>query len=408
MPTLKLTALTVANAKPAAHGRAEYCDATLPGFGLRVTEKGAKSWTLMHRVNGKQRRATLGAFPAVSLSDARDRARELLRAAEKGEAPNLQIFANLPAVPTAAAPAKLFDDVIAEFVERHCKPRNRGWKRQERDLQREFLPYWQGRPIANITRSDILGVLDKISDRSSPRRANRYLALIKKLFSWCAERGYVDASPAAVVKPPGREVSRDRVLSDSELVAIWRACEAAGHPFGQMFKLLIVTGQRLGEVASMSRPDIDHGKAIWTVPAEIAKNGVPNAVPLSSLAVQILDEAINGSGGSPASDGNGLVFPARNGSGNSASGFSKAKANLDKALAADGHQLPPWRLHDLRRTAASGMAQLGVQPHVIERVLNHISGSQAGVAGVYNRFGYLPEKRQALDAWADRIRLLTL
>jgi integrase len=401
MPTLKLTALTVANAKPAAHGRAEYWDATLPGFGLRVTEKGAKSWTVMYRVNGKQRRATLGAFPALSLSDARDRARELLRAAEKGGDPAAAENADEPSQP--AAPANLFDDVIAEFVDRHCKPRNRGWRRQERDLQREFLPCWRGRPIANITRSDILAALDKISDRSSPRRANRYLALLKKLFSWCAERGYVDASPAAVVKPPGREVSRDRVLSDAELVAVWRACEAAGHPFGQMFKLLIVTGQRLGEVATMARPDIDHGKAIWTVPADIAKNGVPNAVPLSSLAVQILDEATNGSGGSPGSDGNGLVFPARNGSGNSASGFSKAKANLDKALAADGHQLPPWRLHDLRRTAASGMAQCGVQPHVIERVLNHISGSQAGVAGVYNRFGYLPEKRQALDAWANHL-----
>lgn len=399
MPTLKLTALTVANAKPAAHGRTEYWDATLPGFGLRVTEKGAKSWTVMYRVNGKQRRATLGAYPALSLSDARDRARELLRAAEKGGDPAAAENAKNDEPSQPAAPANLFDDVIAEFVERHCKPRNRGWQRQERDLQREFLPYWRGRPIASMTRSDILGVLDKISDRSSPRRANRYLALIKKLFSWCAERGYVDASPAAVVKPPGREVSRDRVLSDAELVAIWRACEAAGHPFGQMFKLLIVTGQRLGEVAAMARADIDPGKAIWTVPADIAKNGVPNAVPLSSMAIQILDEA---------GLGNGLVFPARNGSGNPASGFSKAKANLDKALAADGHQLPPWRLHDLRRTAASGMAQLGVQPHVIERVLNHISGSQAGVAGVYNRFGYLPEKRQALDAWADRIRLLTL
>jgi integrase len=165
-----------------------------------------------------------------------------------------------------------------------------------------------------------------------------------------------------------------------------------------MFRLLIVTGQRLGEVAAMARQDIDDGKAVWTVPGSIAKNGVPNAVPLSSLAVQILGEV---------GIGNGLVFPSRNGSGNSASGFSKAKVHLDKALAAGGHQLPPWRLHDLRRTAASGMAQLGVQPHVIERVLNHISGSQAGVAGVYNRFGYLPEKRQALDAWADHIRLLT-
>jgi integrase len=395
MPTTKLTALAVANIKPPAKGRLEYWDATLPGFGLRVTDKGAKSWTTLYRTHGKLRRLTLGHFPALSLAAARERAREALQAVELGNDPAAE-----KAETREAATANPFEAVIAEFVERHCKARkNRGWRRQQVDLQREFLPYWRGRSIASIKREDILEVLDRIADRTSPVRANRYLALLKKLFSWAAERGYVDASPAAVVKPPGREVSRDRVLSDGELKTVWRACGEAGYPFGDLFRLLITTGQRLGEVASMRWENIN-GTA-WTVPADIAKNGVANEVPLSMLAAGILDRIRE-----RGQDVDGWVFPATNDSGNPVSGFSKAKAHLDKALLVSGHQIPPWRLHDLRRTGASGMARLGIEPHIIERVLNHISGSQAGVAGVYNRFRYEPEKRAALEAWAAHLAQL--
>jgi integrase len=394
MPTIKLTALTVANAKPPAQGRIELWDATLPGFGLRVTSKGAKSWTVLYRANGKLRRMTLGPFPALPLAAARDRARDVLREVDKGNDPGA---AKIEERQHAAATS--FENVIAEFIERHCKPRNRGWQRQDRDLKREFLPYWRGRPIASIGRRDILEVLDKIADRTSPRRANRYLALLKKLFSWCAERGYVEASPAAVVKPPGREMSRDRVLSDNELVEVWRCCEATGYPFGDLFRLLITTGQRLGEVAAMTWSNVDFATKMWTVPAELSKNGIANEVPLSPLAIGILK-------GIPRR-GDGWVFPAQNGSGNPVSGFSKTKGRLDRALATSGHPLAPWRAHDLRRTAASGMARLGIAPHVIERVLNHTSGEISGVAATYNRFGYLPEKRQALDAWAAHLgRLL--
>jgi integrase len=389
MPTTKLTALAVTNAKAPPQGRVEYWDAALPGFGLRVTARGTKSWTVLFRTHGKLRRMTLGAFPAVSLAVARDRAREALREIEKGADP-----AEAQAAERRHDAATLFENVIAEFIERHCKPNNRGWKRQERDLQREFLPYWRGKPLASIGRLDIIEALDRIADRTSARRANRYLALLKKLFSWAAERGYVEASPAAVVKPPGREVSRDRVLSDAELAVIWRCCERAGWPFGDLFRLLIATGQRLGEAAAMRWENIDLAARIWTVPAELSKNAVANEVALSGLAIEILE------GLPPFGHRGGFVFPSMNGSANPVSGFSRAKANLDKALVAGGHHLAPWVLHDIRRTAASGMARLGVAPHVIERVLNHV---QPGVAGVYNRFGYLLEKRQALDLWAAHI-----
>lgn len=389
MPTVKLTALSVANAKVPASGRTEYWDAALPGFGLRVTHKGARSWTVLYRFRGQLRRVTLGSYPALSLADARDKARDVLQSIEKGTDPATE------KAEERRRETDLFEGVIAEFVERHAKPNNRGWQRQERDLRREFLPYWKNRPIGSIARRDIIELLDKIADRTSPQRANRYLALVKKLFSWCAERGVIEASPAANIKPPGKALSRDRVLSADEAALFWRCCGEAGWPFGHLFKLLLVTAQRLGEVAGAKWTDIDFERAIWTVPAAVAKNGVTNEVPLSPLAIGILRSAQTIGGG-------GYVFPALNGSGNPVSGFSKSKERLDRAMA-----IPHWRLHDLRRTAASGMAELAIPPHVIERVLNHVSGTLSGVHGVYNRFGYLPEKRHALELWAQRIETLS-
>jgi integrase len=394
MPSIKLTAKAVENARGPARGRVEYWDAALPGFGLRVTEKGAKSWTVLYRLAGRTRRATLGSYPVLSLADARERAREMLREIGKGNDP-------ATAKIEARRDTRLFEVILAEFVERHCKPNNRGWRRQEHDLQDTFLPAWRGRAIKSITRDDILAIIDRIADRSSPRRANRYLALIKKLFNWCAERGYVDASPAVNIKPPGKETSRDRVLSDAELRLVWQCCKTAGWPFGDLFRLLILTAQRLGEVSAMCWHDIDLDAAMWTVPRTLTRNGVANEVPLSRDALDLLTHL-------PPFGRRGFVFPALNGSANPVSGFSKAKARLDIAIAfelarAAQPPIPPWRLHDLRRTAASRMAQLSIAPHVIEKVLNHVTGSLAGVAGIYNRYGYLREKRQALDLWAEHI-----
>jgi integrase len=401
MPSIKLTAKTVENAKPPASGRIEYWDAALPGFGLRVTEKSAKSWTILYRLHGRNRRATLGAYPTLSLADARDRAREMLRQIGKGNDPAAAKAAQ--ELEAQRREAELFPAILSEFVERHCKPNNRGWRRQQHDLEQEFLPAWRNRPITSINREDILKVIDRIADRSSPQRANRYLALIRKLFNWCRQRGYLEASPAASIPLPGKETSRDRVLSDAELALVWRCCETAGWPFGDLFQLLLLTAQRLGEVSAMCWHDVDLENAVWTVPAAIAKNGVANDVPLSPAAVTIFTNL-------PPLGRRGYVFPAVNGSANPISGFSKAKARLDKAIACELAQtdrvMQPWRLHDLRRTAASRMAQLAIPPHVIEKVLNHISGSQAGIAGIYNRYGYGPEKRAALEAWAHYVEQL--
>jgi integrase len=363
MPSLRLTAKTVANTKPPARGRIEYWDAALPGFGLRVTEKGAKSWTVLYRVHGRARRSTLGSYPAVPLAEARERARDILREVDKGNDP-----AALRAEDRRRA-ADLFHAVAAEFVDRHAKPNNRTWQRQDRDLKREFIPLWRDRPIASIAKRDILEALDKIADRTSPRRANRYLALLKKLFNWCAARGYVETVPTANIEPPAKEVSRDRVLSDDEVRLVWRCCETIGWPFGDLFRLLILTAQRLGEVSTMRWPDLDVDNGMWSVPAANVKNGVANEVPLSRAAVTILTSL-------PPLGQGGFVFPALNGSGNPVSGFSRAKARLDReiaaALANDERAMPPWRLHGsaAHRGKPHGTARgrstchrKGTQPH---------------------------------------------
>jgi integrase len=371
----------------------------LPGFGLRVTDRGAKSWVVMFRLGGRKmpkRRLTLGSYPKLSLAEARERAREALSQVARGCDP---IVENKQKQDVA-----MFESVAAEFIERHAKPKNRGWKHQENEIKHDLLPHWRHRNIASISRSDVLYVLDLVSDRASPVKANRTLALIRKLFNWCLERGILNVSPAATVRPPGKEVSRDRVLSDYEIRHVWAACDDLGYPFGPVFQLLLATGQRRDEIGFLRWQDIDEDAAVWTVPKEISKNKTANEVPLSRLAMQIIGDL-------PRYKDCELVFPAANRSGKPISGYSKAKRRLDAAIAEFRTQneklaMPPWWLHDLRRTAASSMARLGVAPHVIERVLNHKSGSQAGVAGIYNRYGYLKEKREALELWAQHLAKL--
>jgi integrase len=398
----KLTDLSVERIKPPCEGRVEIWDAMLPGFGLRVTDKGKKSWVVMYRLGGRgarKQRLTLGSYPRLSLAKARERARDALVQVAKGTDPSLKT--------RELREAATFEAVATEFIERYAKPKNKGWKKQESDIKRNLLPYWKHRPVSSITRRDVLQVLDRVSDRSTAVNANRLLALIRKVFNWCLERGILEISPVATVKPPGKEQSRDRVLSDDELRYVWIACEAIGYPFGSIFKLLLATAQRRDEVGAMRWQNLDLEQARWTVPREVSKNNVANEVPLSPLAAKLIRDL-------PRYAGEDYVFPAANRSGRPASGYSKAKRQLDDEInrrrAKDERpNLAAWWLHDLRRTAASSMARLGVAPHVIERVLNHISGSQSGVAGIYNRYGYLPEKRTALELWAQHLEgIITL
>jgi integrase len=383
MATAKMTDLTVSRMTAPATGRREIYDETLPAFGMRITSTGVKSWFLMTRIGGKMSRLTLGRYPAMGLSKARQSARSKLEEIARGTDPRA----------TRPAPRRpdTVRNVIEEFMTRHAKA-NRSWREVERIFNHDVIPVWGNRPIAAITRRDVLDLLDSIVDRGSPIMANRTLANVRKLFNWAISRDIIEASPCTKVTPPGPAVSRDRVLTDDEIAAIWRASEGLGYPFGTFVQVLLLTAQRRDEVASMRHDDVDLAAAVWTIPREMTKGDRAHEVPLAPRAVALI--------GKPptvvAETASPFMFTTTGRT--PISGFSKAKATLDRLSGVTN-----WRLHDLRRTAATGMARLGIAPHVVEKVLNHQSGVISGVAAVYNRAGYDTEKRAALEAWADRV-----
>jgi integrase len=291
-------------------------------------------------------------------------------------------------------------------MDRHARAntKQRTAEETERLFRLHVLPAWGTRKIEEIARSDVVALLDRIVDRGSPVAANRTLAAVRKLFNWCVERSIIPISPCAGVRPASQEKSRDRVLSDYELQLVWRAAEHVGWPFGPLVQLLILTGQRRDEVARMHWSEVTENGTLWVIPGERTKNGTVHDVPLSKPAQELLKAL-------PCIGGAEYVFTTTGMT--PVSGYSNAKERLDAVMlrlarddaAARGEepdrvQVQPWRLHDLRRTVASGMARLGQPVHVIEAVLNHRSGTISGVAAVYNRYNYLEEKRNALVAWS--------
>ncbi len=215
--------------------------------------------------------------------------------------------------------------------------------------------------------------------------------MIRRVFNWAIERGLIEQSPCAGMKRPTKDISRDRVLTDEELQAVWNTADQEKYPFGVITQLLILTGQRIGEVTTMRWQDIDLGEQLWNLEAKRNKSGRAHIVPLTNSSVALINKI-------PYLH-NELLFPAqKTNADRPVSGISKFKARLDEVS-----QVFDWRMHDLRRTVATGMARKQIPPHVVERILNHKSGTFGGVAGVYNRFGYLPEMREALEVWEDHI-----
>ena len=367
--------------------RIEVWDAKLPGFGVRIAPSGTKSFILLYRFRGQPRRLTLGRYPVLGLAEARDLAKEALNQVARGIDPSQG--------EEQGPDTYLFGEMVEEFVRLHCERRNRERTREEtaRILRADFLSRWKRRDIRDIGRKDIVEALDAIMERGAPIAANNALAAIRKFFNWCFERGVIAVSPCNGIKKPAKSQTRDRVLSDEELRAIWRASDTIGYPYGALVQLLMLTGQRRTEVATMRWRDIDLPSGVWTIPAELTKNGKPHLVPFSTLALARL--------ASLPRLHELFVFPARGNEKSTFSGFSKLKAKTDRLSQVQG-----WTLHDLRRSAATHMGRLGVAPHVVERILNHESGSFRGVAGVYNRFQYLPEMREGLERWARHVEEL--
>lgn len=379
-----LTDLAVRGLKPDPKNRYEIFDAKVPAFGVRVFPSGIKSFVLLYRQNGRPRRLTLGRYPVLSLSEARRLAQAALNQLAHGTDPQKE--------KTEARRGDGFDTVVDTFLHTHCARFNRPSTAHEtaRILRSHFITRWGRRPLHEIGRAEVVSVLDRIVETGSPSAANHALAAIRKFFNWAVERGLIEISPCIGLKAPTPMRSRDRVLDDAELAAIWREADQIGYPYGSIIKLLILTAQRRGEVTELRWGEIDFDGKTWTIPAGRTKSNRMQVAPLVPRAIDALLSI-------PRLDEE-RVFPAQGSSDRSFSGFSKAKRRLDTAA-----KTSDWTLHDLRRTAATGMARLGVAPHVVERVLNHTSGMLGGVAGVYNRFGYQPEMRAALELWSNHV-----
>ncbi len=322
--------------------RIEVWDERIPGFGMRVSKAGTKTFMLMYRHRGRSRRLTLGRYPVLSLADARDKATAALRQVNGGTDPMLEAEKRDDA-------SYQFDVVVDDYVTRHCKVHNKPStaRESERELKKHFVSQWGKRDIRDIQPTHINAVIDKLMDDGTPSEANHALGVIKTLFRWCVDRDMLSVSPCLKVRKPAKHVSRSRVLTDDELARVWRSFEAEGYPFGYMGKLLVLTGQRRGEVTEMRWGQIDDKRKTWTIPATLAKNNREHVLPLSDAAMAILRSVPRLS--------DERVFPARNNDTNAISGFTRAKMRFDKTS-----QVTEWTIHDIRRTVATGLAQFGV------------------------------------------------
>ena len=392
----KFTQLFVDQQRPPKTGRIDWADTEMRGFGLRISSSGAKTWTVVYRVKGVLVRETLGTVADIpNVGDARALALASKEKAARGINPTAERKAEAERVKAEAGStfAAVTDRFIAEHVRPNLRPNTiNNWVRI---LEKDVKPAWSNRPFCEITDTDVLK-LRNAKAKTRPKQADEVRKVLRRLCSWAVSEKIIsaDADPTKdIAKSVKKRPGRDRALDDSELKLFWAGCGRLGWPFGPAFKLLALTAQRKQEVGASERREFDG--ATWTLPARRSKNGKANIIHLSPQAVAVL------AGIPKAGD---LLFASR---GTVPSGYSKVKARLDGYMAEiAGHPIEPWTLHDLRRTATTGMARLGIAPHVADRVLNHQGGTISGVAKTYNQFAYLEERELALDAWGLFIDLV--
>lgn len=372
-------------------------DTDLKGFGAKITPAGSISYVIQFRMGGREastRRYTIGAHGSPwTPSTARAEAERLLILVAQGVDPvDADKQRRREAVDLA------FDN-YADFFARSCK--GEGWSRLVERVVRLYLkPILRKKPLPTIKRADIVSVLDQMPDEQVANRRNVF-AVMRRLFRWAVSRGDIERSPMEGMETPPPVKPRERWLADEELKLIWDATNECHRCFGPIVRLLITTGQRREEVSGMRWEEIDPHEKLWTLPGARAKNGEPNRIPLNTLALAELNRQAHGM----TWPKKGRVFATASGAG--FTGYAKGKLKLDSLIAEKRHDgLPPWRLHDLRRTLATNFQKLGVRFEVTEAVLNHVGGSRAGVAGIYQRHDWKEEKRKALDDWNNHLARL--
>lgn len=420
MPKIPMTEKWCEKVAAPQSGRDEYWDSKRHGLLFAVQQSGSKSWQFRYRMDGRSRRMTIGPYPAVGLADARRKALDAAKAVADGLDPGQS---KLDDRRSRADEANRVEAVIDQYLRQHVRIKRKVGPAAEieRLFERDVTPVWGTRAIQRITKADVEALIRRLVDRGSPIAANRLLAHVKGLLNWCVRKDIISASPAKGIDMPGEEAVRDRVLSNDEIRWLWKASDHIGELFGDFTKLALLTAQRREEIAQAPWQEFELGtdESVWVIPGERTKNKEANVVPLPPTAIDILRrrkafrDAVKSDKPKPL-----LVFTTTGTT--PASGFSKAKSRLDAKMLEIARQeaaengsdveavaIPAWRFHDLRRTAATGLARLGVAVHVTEALLNHKSGTIKGVARVYNWHTYLPEKRQALLAWeADVLRIV--
>ncbi|PWB80659.1 MAG: DNA recombinase [Methylocystaceae bacterium] len=371
------------------------------GLAVRVTASGGKTFLAQYTFAGGKRRIPLGSCGAVSLADARDAVRAILGRVAQGRDPAAERkAATASAKEKAARDTFTLERLIEDWASLHLSGKRPRYAAEAERALRFAFDRQLSSPAADLIRAAVVKILDELTRRGSAAMAARTAAYGRAAFSWAIKRGALSANPFSNLPLTPTE-KRDRVLSDDELAALWRATEGGG-TFERIVRTLILTGQRREEVGGMVWEEISDDLTTWTIPSQRTKNGAPHVVPTSQQTLAVIGKK-----------GKGLVFAGRDGG--PFNGHSKSKARLDAKMLAElqkitverGDEEPetvePWRLHDIRRTAATGLQRLGVRLEVTEAVLNHVSGSRAGIVGIYQRHDWAAEKREALEAWGGHV-----
>jgi integrase len=408
MPTANLTDRKIASLKP-DKDLVEWWDEKTPGFGIRVSPKGKKTWFVMYRFAGLRRRLRFGRYPEVALEEARRRARKALSDVSESKDPAQQKKAEEAVQRRERLGSKTFGQLAKQYLEEYAKLNKRSWQEDERIIDKLLKPEFGTVNVKEITRSHVRSFLRGMATKTRVQ-ANRAHACLRKIFNWAIKEEIVDmeGNPASGISSPGgREKPKERNLTDDEIKAVWKEMEADSTAPKRALQLILLTGQRPGEVVGLPWEELDLSDAIWTLSGNRVKNGMTNLVPLSNQAVRIIErqrEALESQRQKREKSGetsapSAFVFPCRH--------LAKDKPMTVYAIDQEAQRIseklgiPGFAPHDLRRTCSTKLGEMLVPGHLIDRITNH---KPTGITDrVYNKYDYLKEKREALNAWGARL-----